>query len=116
MRESFVRDQGNAGAGIFDWPCDSATGTSGAAGAVGLRDAGAGEAVKASVAGLVGGMKPKSRLHTKTAARNREIPSAKVALRSSRQAEHEVDSKPAPFVKPNSKGCATQGRSGRFIR
>ena len=83
MRESLVRDQGNAGQGIFDWTCDGATGTCRAAGAVRLRHAGTGEAVKLSVSEVVSGIKFKTRLRTKATRRNREILSVKVQLRSS---------------------------------
>src|SRR5882724_3732368 len=114
MRKPLVRDQGSAGQGIFDWACDGSTGTCRSACAVRLRDARTGEAVKVSVAEVVSGMKPKSHLHTKTAMRNREIPSVKVELRSLGKLSMKLTLNPHPFVKPNSKGCATQGRSGRL--
>src|SRR5579863_3013058 len=57
MRKRAGRDQAIAGAGIFHWACDGATGESRAAGAVRVRDAGTGEALRA--------VHPKQKKHSK---------------------------------------------------
>src|SRR6266849_1457580 len=98
MRKSFVRDQGNAGRRIFDWACDGATGTCGAAGAVRLCNAGTGEAVKLSVSEVASGIKFKTRLRTKATRRNREIPSVKVELRSLGKLSMKLTLNPRPLL------------------